>query len=141
MVSPSVEKPPTPKRPKFTSSDRMLFGWQKWLGRSHPTEACDKEDYALRKTIIRLQVACSTGSTHDAFVQKSSLESAARNVAKSTMLPWDKLMHVWRNGRRLQDSRSRLPGKPVAGGMQHRRESKHSMARACHHVTERICNR
>ena len=48
------------KRTGFTDTDRLVYGWQKWIGRSHPTDYQDKEDYKLRKTIAQLQVPSHT---------------------------------------------------------------------------------
>merc|ERR1711865_490693 len=88
-------------RAKFSSMDRLLYGWQKWIGRSHPKEEPDKEDYKLRKTIIRLQ--------------KQSLESAANRAAKETMLPWDRLLNLWRkDGTEVNCHRQLQPLKDVS---------------------------
>merc|ERR1711865_228285 len=88
-------------RAKFSSMDRLLYGWQKWIGRSHPKEESDKEDYKLRKTIIRLQ--------------KQSLESAANRAAKETMLPWDRLLNLWRkDGTEVNCHRQLQPLKDVS---------------------------
>merc|ERR1711871_1653501 len=69
----------------FKDADRILYGWQKWISRSHPRTADDIDDRHLRKTVERLA--------------KQSRDSAARHSAKSTLLPWKDLNEIWQRDR------------------------------------------
>jgi len=60
----------------------LRYGWDKWVSRSHPTDPVDRASRDLRKTVQQLQ--------------KQSLEAAARHAAKSNMLPYSELLHIWK---------------------------------------------
>lgn len=79
---------------KFKDSDRILYGFQKWISRSHPRNPDDIDDRHLRKTVERLE--------------KQSRDSAAKHAAKSTILPWKELNGIWGHDRDAVD-RQRKP--------------------------------
>ena len=65
----------------FTDKSRLIYGWDKWISRSHPRNADDVDNRLLRKTCERLE--------------KQSRDSSAKHSAKSTILPWKELNGIW----------------------------------------------